>query len=719
MTIWAEVWSRPGAPTFGRLIDFVPSPSMGLHDGLNLVGNGNMSIAESFDRLDDILLIDPTTPANSAASLIRYFSELDPTTPFFEWLPSSILPAGSKTDFAVDATGLGIKSVLSHARLEAWDWDGSVNFVPTIPDWVYGGPDIAVNGSFETEGMINGGFELGSADRWSGTTADGIFGTAGIQAVNDPANARSGDWYGVVDVNADMEGARYSLSGLIIGTTYTLTGFLRDITASGDRFRAGITAGTATHTNAYEEFGYWWAELGNSAIPGSSDGTWQSFTLTFLAESNQADLAVVWNDTGTPLDFRLDDWAISGFRVGLAPWFPVGIVNIMERTTAQASCGVASLRIQVTDFAVDGVYNKSGAQASYKLKIGQPYTAKVRVRVGGATPVTITFQAIRRTPKGVPGTPGSSWIQAAVVQVSPGVWTDLQFAFVADVTEVDLSVRYWAIGGPFGNTSTSSPDIFIDCFQLLVGLPATTIGGILGDIYADATTDHAGRVVWEDEANSPNPYLTLDFSDTVDSNGAAWAHPAISVKLWMRMSYLQIMDQFVRGWEYEWRIVPDDVEAGTWLWQVYNPGTMHVDYTAAQTPAIQGGSQDTRRRIARFLPATDFMVEGLQRVTARFSQATLQTALGRIEASTLDRELPGLPSAVIAAAAAAADALPASLSLAYSLVNPTDLPLVNYLIGDLLNVIDPPTAPLIAARVMDVQASITPRSVTWEVSLSP
>jgi hypothetical protein len=179
------------------------------------------------------------------------------------------------------------------------------------------------------------------------------------------------------------------------------------------------------------------------------------------------------------------------------------------------------------------------------------------------------------------------------------------------------------------------------------------------------------------------------------------------------------MDQFGRAWGYEWRIVPDDVEAGTWLWQVYNPGTMKVDYSGAASPAIQGGSSDTRRRLAKFLPATSHMVEGLSRVTARRTDSALESALGRIEGSRIDKELPAVSSVIAAVFEEATDALVGSLSLFYTLVDPADEPLSSYVVGDAINVIDPPDVPIVESRVLDVQASITPARSEWEVELSP
>ena len=158
--LWAEYWTRPGHATFGRVIDDAPSPSFSFHDGINLVGNGAMQVAESFDRFDEILNLDPGTPSNSESSLCRIFSEEDATTPIFEWLPNLILPTADKKDANTDISGLGIKSILSYARTEAFDWDGSDDFVPKFPDWIWGGRNILRNPGFELSGTVGYVYEV-------------------------------------------------------------------------------------------------------------------------------------------------------------------------------------------------------------------------------------------------------------------------------------------------------------------------------------------------------------------------------------------------------------------------------------------------------------------------------------------------------------------------------------------------------------------------------
>jgi hypothetical protein len=84
------------------------------------------------------------------------------------------------------------------------------------------------------------------------------------------------------------------------------------------------------------------------------------------------------------------------------------------------------------------------------------------------------------------------------------------------------------------------------------------------------------------------------------------------------------------------------------------------------------------------------LVEGEGRVTSRYTDTTLETALGRIESGRLDRELPSVEATTEAAYADANDFLVDGLAYQYDLVEPQDIPLVAYIIGDLLTIHDPP-----------------------------
>lgn len=730
--LWAEIWSRPGDSSYGRLIDDPQAVEGTLHDTLNGIGDGTLKIPASFDRFDEILNIDLGTPANSATSTVKIFSDDSPTTPLFEWFPNKLYPTTTKDDPKVRVDGVGRNALLAHARLEPYDWDGSDDFAPLDPDWQFGGGrNLLQNPGFEVTPMPNGSFEDGNTGYWQATEAGpsgDIFDDASLVAVDDPANADSGDFYGqITSVDGPDAGALRSISGLTEGKTYTITGKMDEPTASGDRFRAGISdASTATHTNAYEEDGYWWAEVDNATQGnGASDGTWQTFTLTFVATGPTADLVIVYADPGAGPDFRIDTWAMTGEGVGLFPWYPhtAAFIDTFEHDTTVVHSGTGSVKVQSTDFVYTSPYTglqgwaRTGPAQTVSITPGKTYTASAWIRQDSGSDKTFILLLQRTTLEGTIGTPGSSWMSGKRVVVPSGTWTKVTLTDVADTSEVQFEVR-WEYQGAFDSSGHQSPVYYVDDTVLYEGLPATTVGEILRRIYEHAINPslRTSLICWDDGSTTDTPYLTLDFSDTVDSNGNAWDTDELITKLTLRQSYSQIMANLVRQFGYEYRIVPNNVETGTYLWQVYNPGTMETDYTSAASPAIQGGASDIRRGLNRFVPqGSDTMVEGLGRVTARARNTALMSAMGRIEASVLDRDAPDLSAAASAASSSMSQALTDGDSYSYTLAGSIqDQPLVDYVLGDLLTIDDPPEVST-SARLVDVTATFTSRSTEWEV----
>jgi hypothetical protein len=192
----------------------------------------------------------------------------------------------------------------------------------------------------------------------------------------------------------------------------------------------------------------------------------------------------------------------------------------------------------------------------------------------------------------------------------------------------------------------------------------------------------------------------------------------------MRQTLLQVLENAGRTWNYEFRVVPDDVENQTYLLQIYNPGGMETDYTSSITPAIQGGQADTDRAIQRFLPPTEFMVEGTNRVVARARNAALQGALGKVGSARLDRQLPTEDAVGSAVAEDAADAVAAGLTYPYTITLPTsgptgaDVPLDAYVLGDALTIHDPPEVDD-GGRLWDVTAVFSADKTEWNVKFLP
>lgn len=655
MGLFCTVYTRPGHPTFGQTIADPPTQAFTFHDGVGLPGDGTMTIPDTYDRFDDIVAVDTVTPSNSVSSLVRVWDDTTGTpTLVMEWLPRSIVPVSAKNDHDVSVAGRGIKSILNYARVEAWDWDGSADWVSTVPDWTYGGRNILANPSFEENTIIPKTFVLTvTATSGTFTISDGVDTTSAI-AFNASA----------ATIEAALEADIASITDIVVTGTGTapITRFMEMVVPP---FGVVLT-------------------VDGSGLSGG-------------------DVEIVAPDDGGRFP---DPWTRSQSLVTGAPSVEGNYIE-WEVSDVHAFDGTYSLRIHPAP--PGATFNRNGgAQQRVRVTPGQTYQMSVWIYpTSGTDEFRMTLVGIGEELIATTGQSGQT--------LTPNTWNNLTLSDVSIPDNVTEAIFRVQCTNEFGNP----PSIFyVDAAELNEGLAATTIGQILEDLFADATVDHVGdgRIVWEDEANPGTPYLSLDFTDTVDSNGDAWADSDIRIKLPMRFTYFQVMDQFAQTYGYEWRIVPDDLNNGTWVWQVYNPGGMMTDYTAAASPAIQGGASDTRRQIQRFIPdGTNHMVEGLGLNTARATNTGLDTALGRIESSRIDRELPSLGSVATAAAQDAANTLADGVQYGYELTDPQSRPLVAYLLGDLLSIHDPPDVDD-EARLADVTVVSAPESTTYQVT---
>lgn len=651
-----EVWTRPGHPNFGRIIADPPFTSAAIHDGVNLPGDGGMKIPASFDRFTEILHVDPVTPANSVSSLVRITDPAYPEEPF-EWLPGSMMPTTDRDDPNVDVAGRGIKSILGYARVEAWDWDGSADFVPTFPDWIYGGRNVLADPGFETPTIQPTVYDLL------------INATGGTYTLTDGTNTTSALAWNASDgaIETAIESASPAPLADDVLVTPIAGGYqIETVGAPANNWTVNIgslTGGTPPR-----------ATLARSQTGALQPSGW--------TKNRQVSF-------GTPRDRGV----YTNFRV----------VGPSTEITGPVHSGNYSLWINPG--AVTSVVTQfAGAQQVVSVTPGGIYQASIWVYSVTGGDYRLVIREI-----------DEDLIVWNNVTIPAATWTQVSIADVQIPEGATQVIFRFANVEPSGTPS----DFYLDDAEFNEGMAATTIGQMLRELYEDATVDHIGRVVWEDEANPGTAYLTLDFSDTLDSNGDAWAHSELTVKFWMRMTYFQVMDHFAQTWGYEWRVVPDDYETGTWLLQVYNPDGMETDYTTAANPAIQGGSSDVRRGVRTFMPVgTDLMVEGLQRVTARAANATLVGALGRIESARLDNELPSLEATSDAVDEDTTYSLLDGVTYPYTLADPVDIPLFAYKLGDRLTIHDPPVVDT-DGRLADVEATITPSGLIVEAVFLP
>lgn len=621
MTLRVEVWSRPGEFPYVRKIASPPYSSAGLTSVFSGVGRGNVVLPRNYDRLDEILYTDPDTPSNGAWSTIRVY---DDTTLVYEWLPNPRVPATDKNDPDIELTGLGIESIMGFARVEPWDWDGSTSWVSTFPNWVWGGRNILTNPGFEDSTCrpeVNQVVIDATVSGGTFTLSDGVDTTSGIAY-----NAAASTIENVLEADITaIDDVNVTGSGTP-DDPYVITFITPCIFAGGLIFDgSALTPAPGDSALTRSQFG---ALMPNPWTKSQtvSDGT-----------------PVIHGD-------------YTSFRV----------------TTAEAHSGTYSLLIDPASIG----RRFAGAQQIVNVKAGGTYQAAVWVKTNSAS------QEYRFVIRGIDedlllDTAGNP----ALVQqtLASGTWTlfSIPDVDVGDNTQVIVRIANINVSG--------NPAIFyVDDGVFAEGMAAATVGVMMGDLYADATTDHVGRVVWDD--GNSGLYLTLDFSDTLDSAGAAWADPELSLTFRPRMSYLQVLGEFA-NLGYEWRVVPDATD-GAWLLQIYNPGTLGGSVAAGLTQ----GAADIRRQARFFAPNyTDVVVQGQGQLSSRATNAGLESAFGRIEGSQLEMNITSTTDALLAASDAAAAENRQAESLVYTIRPYTGIsrPLLAYKPGDLIMVDDP------------------------------
>lgn len=681
MSFWWEVWTRPGSATFGRLIEDLTYVDASYHEGINQVGDGNASLP--FDAPTSTLL-DPSIPAGS---LLRLIHASDPDYPAGEWLTTQITPETDANDPIVEAAGVGMNSTLAYARLEPFDWDGADDFISRDPDWIYGGNDFAVNGGLEDHpfGIPNVGFEDGTREPWWPGAVEGVSANAFVQTVVVDTGT-----YALEVVPLVQEGGASAPMNLWPANFYTVTARVRGVAGVGYQIGAQSSAEAMVPVFGNSVL----VELpvgGRYEVQHSFTGTgaWQTVTLVFGTSGDQrsAQLNIREGAVFNGGSFFVDVVEVSGFGIGANPWEPTGTqrpnvlgpVPQFEVSNTQAFTGTWSLFVEADP-------GHGAFQRFRGILPGVTYTATVAV---GHAPAASLWALEIRDVQG-------NLIAQDSATIATNAWTELQVTFRAPdfIPGADSELQVRVI-----NYDSATRTVFIDDLVMYQGNPPATIGQILSAIYDDATTNHAGRVVWEDFANPGNPWLILDFDGTNDSNGTPWPGP-VEVRLPMRSSYSQIMADLSRQFGVEYRVILDPAQDGQWLWQVFLAGTMGTDLSTDPNVAVLSGTTETMRGTAVRLPsATDVMVEGPDKITARDRDAGLIAGLGRIEASIWSRnaETPAEEADEYI------DTVQTRLeSYRVTVVDPDVVPFVDYKVGDIVWVEDPPISQ--AFRVMDIIA---------------
>jgi hypothetical protein len=658
MSLFAEIWTRPGAAIFERVVvgDDL-GPASFTKRGPSAVGEGRVILPANWDRIAEVIVRDPATPANDVRRLVRAFDSAGPTyadgspRPVYEWFLD--VTSDEFSEGFVDISGPGIESVMADAIVYPWDWAGGVNEQSLWPNWIYGGKDLI--GDIESRYIpevvriwttaTGGTFTLEiSADGGAFETTDAIAYNATVTVVETE-----------IEENANVTDV--TVTG---GGTASNPWIIQAISPEVDYVYA-INSGSLTGGTGFIQH-----DQSGRLIPVGWEESHTYFGNILHGVNSEFRLS-----TGTGTDPALPACDTSGFSImfnGTEPWYPgiQKVVSVQPGGIYQAEVWVYA---QTTGTQFRFVVRDLGEQL-------------------------IAFQELTLI--------ANTWTQFSIPNVM----------IPASVERVVFRVGHIGTGDP--------PRTFVACSHLYEGLPATTAGAIMRDLLDDATIDHVadGREVWDDLAGG-NFMDYSTFTDSLDSNAVAWDDSELSFTIPRGKNYLQVLGDLAKL-GYEWEVVPHPSTPGRWRLNLYNPDGLGSDLTASDT-AINVGQGTTAGPIFRsHLVANTITVEGAAQFFSRSQSSASISTIGRREWYVPDRGLTDLSSTAIRAAEEVAGRLLSGLSVNLN-IEPIDdgpRPLVDYDVGDTLNVQVPPLVTRSAHQLSVLTANLGPDGETYALAFS-
>lgn len=663
-----EVWDKPGTAGFTSRIETLDSVvDSSRFQPVNGIGEGKITLPDTFSEADAVLIVDPLVTSNSVRSLIRVYldgdkSGVDPT--YREWLPDALIPPQDSESGRFELTGLGIESIVRDAVTEPWDWDGEQNFQSSWPDWIYGGrdlvgpvetvfnPEIVFLEIVPTGGAVSGTYTFGVSK--DGSAYENITITPGDSSAS---------------VESDLEALSYGLDVEVSGfgtedDPYDIRimgpdGFYQTTISS-----AGLTNAVARKTTRQEGLlkpvGWELSRLDNTSIPHGSITEFRASLGTGTDPALPAGCSA-W------IMFNGTEPMTPGVQTVPLKVTPGGIYQLPDDMILRAGTGGALVRVVLRDLDENILHTLTGGEAFFELNL----TANTNTATPGIADVII--------PQGV--------------------------------SQIILRVGHIGTGDP--------PPIWVACPSFIEGFEANTIGFIVRELYEDWTVDHAASTFplsyWVH--GDGGFYLALDITDALDSAGNAWPRDEkITIKRGERFD--KVLQKIV-GLGYEWRVIPAPVD-GYWLLQIFTAPTLGVDYSTLDTPTIRGGRDITRRALRRWLPKTGALVEGADQFFSHAADAGAQTTLG-VSTDYQVRQDYEPEAATVAAGVTVGNALRRTRSLVVNIADVQEplfpIPGRTYVAGDTLRVLDPPEIVDDPERVWSILYTRTETGIVWEIQL--
>jgi hypothetical protein len=611
-----EVWTQPETGTFTKKIADLPWARIGFNRGISIVGQGQIELPASYDRLDE--LIDPE---NNSGSMIRVWQDGQNVESFY----ADEVTFDEGKQGTVTISGPNIEHGLEKGVVYPWDWTPGAT-ATLFPDWVYGvGSSIIQDISFDDSiqsPLVNGDFEKGDASGWA------VFGKdpddeddpgPSLDVVNNPANAYEGNYFVIIDPTVVHGGLKQEGIRVYPNKTNGFSARVKGPGPIGDRItmnyraEAGTVAATGspyfqTYTNGEIQ-----AELDNAVYEtGATDGTWQEIIMnaTWGGDQYDTDLYVQYDDHSKANGevFWLDAFTMTGFGVGVGPWEAVGTewMTVFEGSSFIAHSGTQSLAMSMS-----GIAQPSGAvgiRQPVEFEAGAPYTAEVWVwtPTGGSPTVRLA----------VSQADGGAELGSVEVDVVASTWTKL---------EVQVTPPEGILDGFIGLAwvETYAGTLYVDDFDVKDGLPAATAGKIVGDALTAVTTRDGG--------DSALLWLKWDsWDETYDTNGQLWGEE-LDMRVSRGMTIRQLLDR-LSDWGIEWEVVWN-VGSSQYELKLYKKfdGTTGGAGGASTVRLISGKSFRTGQVRLRDAGPNTFLAEGADGTIMEKQSAALEAGYGRVE----------------------------------------------------------------------------------------
>ena len=328
-----------------------------------------------------------------------------------------------------------------------------------------------------------------------------------------------------------------------------------------------------------------------------------------------------------------------------------------------------------------------GLQQIVQCEPGGTYQASMWVRSSAASQ---TFRLVIRDRY-------EGYIDSVEVTPSVDTYTEASIADVvipAGVTEIVFRMANVTPPGSIAGIW------YFDDASFNEGLAAANVGVIVTALMGDAISDHTG-----DTRGAMLDWVqTTSWDATNDSSTTAWADTE-SFTAFRGASYGQTFDRLV-AINYEWRLVPlGSPSSVTHDLEWYATGNLGTVYTAADRPAINIGQGITKGTIVKRIPnLTAVLVEGAEGAYYEQKNSTTETNYGRYEAYRGDTGLNSTTSLTALAQHMLDQEAAVRTSITVTVIGTDDhpRPLVDYTVGDTLNVQLPPIIAKTGKRVSQI-----------------